>query len=563
MIMSLSRADQEFLELNDPEEDDNEHTTAPDENDGRTTIAADPTDIKSTVDSCIKALNKPHLDVFQRDGMIVTVKTSKRPPKYGLRKDDIERMRMVEAHPKFLQELATQEAHWLVPSYYKRKRQYYKPGACPEAIVLHMARRRSLPFPVLAGIVNVPTLRHDGSIIVKPGYDKETGLYYAPQHTYPHIPESPTIDDARISFDELADVFSDFPFASSCHRSAAIGGILTIIARHLVRCAPMHAVTSNTPGSGKGLALNVISIIATGNVPALADNADDDEMRKTLLAIALEGAPVTAFDNVKGAFGSPALDKALTAEMVSGRPMGKTEILELEMKTSFFCTGNNIRWAGDISRRIIPITLAPKEQNPDERVNFKHRDLLEWTNEHHPELLVHAVTILRAYILAGLPDQRLTPYGSFENWSNLVRSSLIWLGADDPCEGRKAIRADADDDVENLRFLLSAWHDCYPKGYEQKSTLKSIVDIVKSEYAKSQKSAPYDREWTALGEALAVFDAKSGGRINDIALIRLGRRLPVNNGASRVIDELRLCSERDEHTRINSWWVQKVKGSQA
>jgi hypothetical protein len=551
--MPLSRADQEFLELDDQEQHNNEHVPSFD-------IVADPTDITTTVDACIDVLNKPHLPVFQRDGLLVTIKSSKRPPKHGLRQDDIERMRIVEAHHKLLQELATQEARWGVPSYYKRGRQYYKPGGCPEAIIKHMGARTKLPFPVLAGIVTVPTLRHDGSIIITPGYDPSTGVYYAPSQTYPDIPESPTIEDARASFDVLADVFSDFPLVEDCHKSAAVGGILTIDSRHLVRCAPMHAITSNTPGAGKGLLLNVISTIGTGSIPALADNTDDDEMRKTLLAIALEGAPVTAFDNVKGTFGSPALDKALTAEIISGRPMGKTEILELEMKTSFFVTGNNVRWVGDISRRIVPVTLAPTEEKPDERDDFKHRNLLEWVNDHHPELLVHAITILRAYILAGKPDQRLTPYGSFEQWSDLVRSALVWLGATDPCEGRKAIRAEADEDVKALRSLLTAWNECCPNG--KRSTLKSIVDIVKSEHDKSQRSAPYERIWTVLGEALTLFDPKSSGRINDIGVVRLGRRLPINNGASRVIDGLRLRSEMDNHAKTKAWWVQQVEDSQ-
>jgi putative DNA primase/helicase len=42
-----------------------------------------------------------------------------------------------------------------------------------------------------------------------------------------------------------------------------------------------------------------------------------------------------------------------------------------------------------------------------------------------------ALTIVRAYIVAGKPD-RLRPLPSYEPWSDLVRSSLVWLGRSDP-----------------------------------------------------------------------------------------------------------------------------------
>ena len=75
--MSLSRADQEFLELDDHEEDDDGHAPTSDKSaNGRPAITADPTDITGPVDECIDVLNKPYLDVFQRDGMVVTVKSS-------------------------------------------------------------------------------------------------------------------------------------------------------------------------------------------------------------------------------------------------------------------------------------------------------------------------------------------------------------------------------------------------------------------------------------------------------------------------------------------------------
>lgn len=49
------------------------------------------------------------------------------------------------------------------------------------------------------------------------------------------------------------------------------------------------------------------------------------------------------------------------------------------------------------------------------------------------------LTILKAYHHAGRPEQKIRPFGRFEEWSNLVRSAIVWLELPDPCESRKGI----------------------------------------------------------------------------------------------------------------------------
>ena len=40
--------------------------------------------------------------------------------------------------------------------------------------------------------------------------------------------------------------------------------------------------------------------------------------------------------------------------------------------------------------------------------------------------------MLRAYHVAGRADQKLPSCGSFEQWSRLVRSAVVWTGMKDP-----------------------------------------------------------------------------------------------------------------------------------
>jgi putative DNA primase/helicase len=51
----------------------------------------------------------------------------------------------------------------------------------------------------------------------------------------------------------------------------------------------------------------------------------------------------------------------------------------------------------------------------------------------------------------------LTAMGSFEAWSNLVRSSIVWCGQPDPCGARVTEEQGVDSAAEAHMTLLSEW----------------------------------------------------------------------------------------------------------
>src|SRR5215813_4478267 len=128
----------------------------------------------------------------------------------------------------------------------------------------------------------------------------------------------------------------------------------------------------------------------------------------------------------------------------------------------WLASGNNMQFQGDTARRVVPIDLDPKMERPEERTDFHHNPLTPWVQKHRPRLTVAALTIVKAYFEAGCPPQNVTPMGSFEQWSDLVRQALIWAGEADPNEGRKDIEAESDPQYERLAVLLDAWTQCYP-----------------------------------------------------------------------------------------------------
>jgi putative DNA primase/helicase len=363
-------------------------------------------------------------------------------------------------------------------------------------------------FPSLEGIVCAPTLRPDGSVLVTPGYDVETGLYLDLNGTtYPPMQTRPTLDHARTAIGQLQGVFIDFPFARTEHFSTVLAAIFSLVARYAIEGhVPLFAVRATTAGSGKGLLIDAISVLTTGRqAPRWAPTLDEDEERKALLTIALAGDAVIHIDNVIHPFGSAPLDLAITAPSISGRMLGQLQSREAPMQVVFFASGNNMVFRGDMARRVVPIDLDPQTERPQERETFTHSPLLPWVLKERPGLVVAALTILKAYVAAGCPRQGITPLGSFEAWSDLVRQALIWAGEADPCAGRQEIEADSDPQYEALQTLLATWYACYGT---QAKTVRQVVEDIRLHTGEALLSS----EWDALRDALGSLDPQYPGR---------------------------------------------------
>jgi len=99
--------------------------------------------------------------------------------------------------------------------------------------------------------------------------------------------------------------------------------------------------------------------------------------------------------------------------------------------------------SADGVRRCLHIRLEPQVEKPEERTGFKIDNLVRHVRKHHSDLVCDALTILRAYHVAGRPSFGLKPWGSFEEWSDLVRNAVYWvLGVD--CDTRDALAVRSD-----------------------------------------------------------------------------------------------------------------------
>jgi hypothetical protein len=312
----------------------------------------------------------------------------------------------------------------------------------------------------LEGLADYPVIRSDGTILHEAGYDPHTALLVLPGglilggETW----DRPTKDRAITARDALFEVVVDFPFERDIHRAAWLAALLTPLARFAFPGpAPLFLVDANVRAAGKGLLLDTLSRIITGERFTIATYShDEDELRKRITSLALAGDRLVLFDNLEGKFGNAVLDAALTATAWKDRFLGANRMVEAPLYATWYATGNNVAIAADTARRICHIRLESPEERPEQRQGFRHPDLLRWIGDNRPRLLGAALTILQAYMLAGCPDQNLPAWGSFDGWSRLVRSAVVWVGCPDPGETRTLLQDHADLAAEQMGTVLIA-----------------------------------------------------------------------------------------------------------
>lgn len=386
----------------------------------------------------------PHVRIYRRGSALTEI-----------RKEDAG-LAVVEVTSPRLTEVASQVAVWLKET---REGLTQKPPYTPvlNAVLAYPGRT----VHPLTALTTTPTLRVDGSIVSIPGYDERSGIYYAPTLTFPAILNNPSRDDAVAALKVLLEPFADFPFVAPSDRSCALALVLTVLARVAIDgCTPIFLVRSPTPGTGKGLLVDVAATIATGKAaPKIPEVHGEEEERKRLFALALEGPPLTVIDNVEKLLGSAALAAFATAREFKDRVLGHSVVRSAPVTTVIVATGNNVAVKGDLGRRVVPTDIDAKVARPDERTGFTHPDILGWCRDNRPLLVVAALTILRAYFVAGRPAADIRPFGSFEEWSALIRGALMWVGEADPVLGRERIRSSADPELEAFIAALAVWYE--------------------------------------------------------------------------------------------------------
>ncbi|MCX5922143.1 MAG: hypothetical protein NTX86_02345 [Candidatus Dependentiae bacterium] len=510
------------------------------------TIYLEPSKLPESVDAAEKLLLRRLDHIYQRSGKLVRVTKISNSPndKNTLIKRSPDAIVIKEIDQSFLTVYLTKAGSFISM---EGRSGNPKKIDCPERISKYLIAKQEWNIPVLVGIINAPTLRIDGSILDCPGYDAISGLLFFPgEHTFEKIPQQPTFEDAIHAKDELLELLKDFPFEDEASRSVALAAILTALIRKSIETAPLFGFTAPKMASGKTLLADVVALIGTGKSNSVISQAENEtEEKKRILAVLIEGDSIICFDNIEKTFKSACLCSILTQREYKDRLLGGNETRTVLTNATFLVTGNNLIFMGDISTRSLLCKLDAQVERPEER-SFA-LDLRKHIPQNRSKLVRAGLTILRAYYLAGKPTQDIKQFGRFEEWSDWVRSAIVWIGMADPCESRK--------DIENsdpVRILLSslftAWHVLVGS---KEVKIKDLVEEVAPLSANTEASTNTEAHET-LREIFLEWAPDNRGGINQRSL---GKKLAYYK--NRIESGFRL-EQSGTHQGTSLWRMKKI-----
>ncbi len=334
----------------------------------------------------------------------------------------------------------------------------------PKDVARDMIAYPEPELPELEAVVTTPVFDADGGLVWKPGYHRKAKLWYEPPTGWkvaavPLAPSSEEVAAARTLL--LDELLGDFPFVDGSARAHMVAALLLPFARRLVRGAtPIHLFEAPTEGSGKGLLVNIVAVIATGTrVTGGSIPTDEDEIRKKLGSELSTGRPLLVLDNAdnKKRLDSSALASATTMWPTwSDRLLGRIQMFTVPNDAVWILTGNNPRLSRELVRRCVSIRIDPGTDRPWLRTNFRHPDLVEWASAERTRLVHAALVLIQHWIAQGAP-QGSTTLGSFERWAKVMGGILMTADVDGFLGNLETLYATADAEGAMWRDLVEAW----------------------------------------------------------------------------------------------------------
>jgi hypothetical protein len=488
--------------------------------------------LSTNTDDAEKYLIKANVEIYRRGQKLVRPVIDEMPARSGGKTQSVALIEVTEAH---LRDQLGKHIIWSK----QNERKVRIVNAPREVAQILLARAGSWKFRPVVGVISTATMRSNGTILVRPGYDEETGLILIAPPEMADIPSHPTKDDAQAALDLLLGLLCEFPFVDEISRSVALSAMLTPAVRAAMSVAPLHAFTSPTPGSGKSYLVDIVSSIYSGKpCPVIGKGETNSELEKRLHTSLVAGHPIVNIDNVNGELGGDFLCQAIERPEIDIRILGETRHARVQNNVTLFATGNNIRLTGDVTRRSMLCRLDAKLERPEQR-RFS-TDPVDKVLADRGAYIAAALTIARAYRCAGSPlADSAVPIGSFQGWSEFVRSPLMWLGLADPLKSMEEVRS-IDPELEQLKVMFAALSSRFGYGPDKAQTAAQILTAA--------YKGPAD---SALRDAIDALKQK--GRPVDA--VHLGKWLA--RYQDRVVQSMRL-SKRDRGKRGAEWFIEDL-----
>jgi len=400
-------------------------------------------------------------------------------------------------------------------------------------------------FPVLDNIVHVPVFGKDGVLITEKGYSEGSRTYLVPDLDF--IPlDVDAVDQAKAD-EALAFLFEnalrDFPFSDSfsgddgvpiylkemeeyvdvdgvdcslpkpnlergaSSRTHAVAMLLQAFVRPIIgaNATPLFHIDKPGPASGAGFLANVLGYILTGRpAPAGTLPGNEDEVNKTLMTYLMHGRPIVFFDNIATTMkvDSASLASALTDSSYNGRALGGNQMVDADVRNIWLSAGNNTQFSGEMVRRIVPIKLDSREENPEQRSGtFKHNDLPAHMVAERDRYVFACHVLIAWWVKCGMKDWKHTKkkkLTSFDRFSAVIGGILDCCGLGEHFLANIAgFVEDKSTDRDDELGLLDALADTYVlgEGWTNDNVFQNAIWV---------KQDPYDTETMGMAPQMRV-----------------------------------------------------------
>jgi hypothetical protein len=344
----------------------------------------------------------------------------------------------------------------------------------PMPFVRHYMKRDDEVLPTIVSIATSPIVLADGGILAfEDDIDVERGIDFAiPKEVMALLPRredcTPRAVKEAMEFltdNWLADVKTDYD-----GKCTLIAAALTMIERSLLPNRPAFFITAGRRGSGKTTTIIMLIMAVTGIWPAAsAWSSNEEERRKALMSQFLSGVSYILWDNIPRGFkiSCPHIEKSCTTAYYADRKLGVSEMVSTAAATIHFFTGNNIGPTDDLASRSLSVRLEADRADPENR-EYKHPDVVGWTEDHRAEILKALYTILLGNPTLDKPRdaQMKTRY---KMWWRLV-GSAVENGAEEAgheVDFQKLFQEqeEEDEDDSSLAFILVGMRRRWPGGF--------------------------------------------------------------------------------------------------
>ena len=434
-------------------------------------------------------------------------------------------------------------AHWLKPGLVEREglQRVDPPGALVKAI---LERGEYAPFPKLDRVATAPFFVRGGRLIRGQRY------YHQESRTFLMMPpdlgdvadhdlvNTMLLDDAGDPLEYLGaadavrllteELLGDFPFVDEADRAHVLALLLLPFVRDLIQGpTPLHLFHAPESRTGKTLLATCALVPAMGNVGEPIKFSEKDLRR-----VIREGADVAFFDNVTGNLRSPLFDAVLTARRFEG----------MSVRQVWVMTGNNLTVGHDTQGRTVTIRIDARIERPGQRTGpsvgprqgqpWRH-PLPSWAEDHRADLVRAALSIVGAWVTAGMPRATDRTLGGFEEWAAVMGGILSTAGV----PGFLGSGWMPDKETEDLATFLRAWRADFG-GREM--TAAEVVDAANG--AEGAVPAPHLAAWRRTSEGTLRSAGALGtwlGRHRDRVAggLRLARREPRHASAVWSVTE--------------------------